>query len=202
MKGKIFALSSFRRRFGLTLVELLIVCAIIVVLVGIVFLVTEPARERARLTVCINNLKQIGLAYQLYRQDWDGIDPEPGRRLQWWELGLPKAGAVGLFDLGYIKDERILLCPNWTKYFDTKGPKLLSSYAILYAPDEDTSIPELRPFSWVIADMPNFPIQACYLHDPEFLARNLRRADRVLGLTVTGEVGWYSWAVLNKYRYK
>jgi len=169
-------------------------------------LVTEPARERARLTVCINNLKQIGLAYQLYRQDWDGIDPEPGRRLQWWELGLPKGGAPGLFDLGYIKDERILFCPNWTKdpimKPKPKGPKLVSSYPVMYGPDEDTSIPELRPFSWVIADMPNFPIQACYYHDPEFLAGNFRRADRVLGLTVTGEVGWYSWAVLRKYSLK
>lgn len=185
---------------GLTLIELVVVCAIIAVLVGIVFVVTAPVRERARLTVCINNLKQIGLAYQLYRQEWGGIDPEKGRRLQWWELGLPKGGAVDLFDLGYIKDERILFCPNWTKdpFFEPNGPKLLKSYSTMYRPDEET-LPEGRPFSWIIAEMPDFPIEVCSLHDPEYLIGHFSRADKVLGLTVTGDLGWYSMTVLKKY---
>jgi type II secretory pathway pseudopilin PulG len=56
-------------RSALTLIELVVVGAIIAVLVGIVWVLMAPSREKARLTTCISNLKQIGLAYQLYRQD-------------------------------------------------------------------------------------------------------------------------------------
>ncbi|MFA0751678.1 MAG: hypothetical protein SLRJCFUN_002081 [Candidatus Fervidibacter sp.] len=185
---------------ALTLIELVIVCAIVAVLVGIVWVVMAPAREKARQITCINNLKQIGLAYQLYRQDWDGIDPEKGKRLQWWELGLPKAGAIELFALGYIKDERILFCPNWKRdpFFASDGPPVSTSYRVMYGPDEET-LPEGRPFSWIIAQMPDFPIEICILHDPNYLIGDLRNYDKILGITVTGDVQWFSWRKLRKY---
>ena len=60
---------------ALTLIELLVVIAIIAVLAAILFPVFATARGKARQTVCTSNLRQIGLALQMYAQDYDGMVP-------------------------------------------------------------------------------------------------------------------------------
>ena len=60
-----------RSRFGFTLIELLVVIAVIAVLAAILFPVFGQAREKARQTVCLSQLKQLGAATTLYAQDWD-----------------------------------------------------------------------------------------------------------------------------------
>jgi prepilin-type N-terminal cleavage/methylation domain-containing protein/prepilin-type processing-associated H-X9-DG protein len=58
-------------RRGFTLIELLVVIAIIAILAAILFPVFAKARDRARQTTCINNLKQYGTAMHMYLDDWD-----------------------------------------------------------------------------------------------------------------------------------
>jgi prepilin-type N-terminal cleavage/methylation domain-containing protein len=60
-------------RFGFTLIELLVVIAIIAILAAILFPVFSQARDKARQATCISNLKQVGLAFLEYAQDYDGF---------------------------------------------------------------------------------------------------------------------------------
>jgi prepilin-type N-terminal cleavage/methylation domain-containing protein/prepilin-type processing-associated H-X9-DG protein len=63
-------------RKGFTLIELLVVIAIIAILAAILFPVFARARENARRTSCLSNLKQIGLAVMMYTQDYDELYPK------------------------------------------------------------------------------------------------------------------------------
>ncbi|MGC8833260.1 MAG: type II secretion system protein [Armatimonadota bacterium] len=64
-----FALRAF------TLLELLVVVAILSVLAGILLPVLAKARQRAYQSVCLSNLKQMGSAFALYIESWDDKFP-------------------------------------------------------------------------------------------------------------------------------
>jgi len=67
-----------RKPSGFTLIELLVVIAIIAILAAILFPVFAQARESARMTACLSNMKQIGTAFMMYTQDYD--ERLPGAR--------------------------------------------------------------------------------------------------------------------------
>ena len=60
---------------GFTLIELLVVIAIIAILAAILFPVFARAREKARQTSCLSNVKQLMLGVQMYTQDYDELLP-------------------------------------------------------------------------------------------------------------------------------
>src|SRR5213082_1669007 len=77
--------SKLRRvRRGFTLIELLVVIAIIAILAAILFPVFAQAREKARQTSCLSNIKQLGLSAMMYVEDYDETYPGgPGVASLW-----------------------------------------------------------------------------------------------------------------------
>jgi prepilin-type processing-associated H-X9-DG protein/prepilin-type N-terminal cleavage/methylation domain-containing protein len=67
--------ASRSRLTAFTLIELLVVIAIIAILAAILFPVFATAREKARQTSCANNMKQLGIAFLQYEQDYDEQNP-------------------------------------------------------------------------------------------------------------------------------
>src|ERR1043165_6386719 len=75
------------RKNAFTLIELLVVIAIIAILAAILFPVFAQAREAARKTSCLSNIKQTGLAMLMYVQDYD-------ERFVPWHVGEDASGGT------------------------------------------------------------------------------------------------------------
>ncbi len=115
-----------------TLIEILIVIAIIAVITGIAFASFGPARESARKTVCLSNMHQIGVGYSLYMQDYNGVELQEGVKISAAQAAIPIVPTyVTTFVDKYIGSRAVMHCPSYHDPAKTTE-KLFSTYAIRY----------------------------------------------------------------------
>ena len=99
-------------RRGFTLIELLVVIAIIAILAAILFPVFARAREKARQTSCLSNVKQLSLGLTMYAQDYDESFP------YWnWAYRQSIGGPLGMTMwyaaiYPYVKNQQLFTCPS------------------------------------------------------------------------------------------
>jgi prepilin-type N-terminal cleavage/methylation domain-containing protein len=95
-----------RKRAAFTLIELLVVIAIIAILAAILFPVFAKAREKARQISCASNMKQLGLAFIQYSQDFD--EWYPGRNISPIDKTVNWENAI----YPYVKSVSVYECPD------------------------------------------------------------------------------------------
>jgi prepilin-type N-terminal cleavage/methylation domain-containing protein/prepilin-type processing-associated H-X9-DG protein len=124
------ASNSRRSRSGFTLIELLVVIAIIAILAAILFPVFAQAREKARQTSCLSNMKQIMTGVKMYDQDYD----EQSMYYIWYQNTTTGNWVTFTEEiLPYIKNTQIFICPSASKNPTTyttscAGASLISTY--------------------------------------------------------------------------
>ena len=122
------------KKSAFTLIELLVVIAIIAILAAILFPVFARARENARRSSCLSNMKQLGLGLTMYTQDNDGglVAYNNNGSATWGKLYVPT--------IDYVKNDQIYRCPSANSL--VPASYLSGYYGASYAfPYRNTSYP-------------------------------------------------------------
>lgn len=153
---------------GLTIVEILVVLAVVALIFALILPALLQARRNAHLSRCISNLHQVGQAIQMYRNDYENLFPS----------------RMSLIS-GYVKSRDVFICPSDS----TKGRGIIETfegiptryqsilYALSNASRNNTSEPEFVAARILMEKDNVFGIAVCFLHG----RRETQSDDPVLG---------------------
>jgi prepilin-type N-terminal cleavage/methylation domain-containing protein len=163
---------------GLTLVELLVVIALVAILAGITMPVIFRAKRNAKTSACVSNMRQAVMAVQMYRQDWGGSPPVS---LLTWSF---EGTALFVGADHYAKGPEIFHCPL--------NGQLYHYRFHLHTMDSDLLKAHDRWARAIIEDEePPGALIKCFNH------RRGQDVDRgefqVLGASLDGSVGWVTF---------
>jgi prepilin-type N-terminal cleavage/methylation domain-containing protein len=100
-------------RFAFTLIEILVVLAIIALLAALIFPTLARVRENGRAISCASNLKQIGLALMQYSEDYEGFHPVAGGSVAWDAIDPVTQNNSWMQQMqSYVKNKQIFHCPS------------------------------------------------------------------------------------------
>jgi len=122
------------KKRGFTLIELLVVIAIIAILAAILFPVFAKAREKARQSSCLSNMKQIGLGVMQYVQDYDERFPRGSGYTAPATL-IANYGEWYMTCEPYMKNTQIMHCPsssNTNRIYSGGSSSTALGYAVDY----------------------------------------------------------------------
>jgi prepilin-type N-terminal cleavage/methylation domain-containing protein/prepilin-type processing-associated H-X9-DG protein len=106
-----------QRENGFTLIELLVVIAIIALLMGILMPALQRVKKQAKGVVCKNNMKQIGMAANLYAEDYDLFIPRSAEwstitdMRPWFQCFMPYLAQKAIDD--DYRNVKIFRCPSY-----------------------------------------------------------------------------------------
>lgn len=187
--------SESRSKSGFTLIEILVVIAIVALLTALLIPAFSSARESMRTTSCASNLKQIGLAISLYVNDNSGRYPLIAQptNCSWVDTVFPYAKSVAIFQ-----------CPSTDhgEYVPGCGPEEAIGNDLLQKNGFNGSYDMVTPFISVASVQTNgSSTTTTYNIEPKSLSSSRYRAPSSTILAIDGNDHTYffhnSYAAVN-----
>jgi prepilin-type N-terminal cleavage/methylation domain-containing protein/prepilin-type processing-associated H-X9-DG protein len=192
---------------GFTLIEVLVVIGIIAILAAIISPLFARAREAGRRASCLSNLKQIGLAFAMYVDDYDGCYPNTGDPYLWmgrrwrWPLAPylaynarrdPAAPEDPLHSVGGGRN--VLICPS-----DPTASTLWDSTSYAYSAAFYHTPEQIKAMTtedlWKFNRFPCITQQAIMVDSP---GEKVLAAEWLTNHT-SPKVGWWDWRGARNY---